>query len=169
MTRRITAFVLVALTTLAVNVKGQTKESPLLLYRGDYDGPMPRNTKTVVPEYPRTARAGSMILQLTIRPDGKVDAIKPIRPLQGATDAAIAAIKQWKYQPVVFKGKPAWAVIDIRLSNPWGSPHTGDPMKAARKTQASASSSLLPKDCCIGVDDGVRTRDFRSHSPALYR
>jgi len=21
----------------------------------------------------------------------------------------------------------------------------------------------------IGVDDGVRTRDFRSHSPALYR
>ncbi|MFL6279003.1 MAG: hypothetical protein ACJ731_02740 [Vicinamibacterales bacterium] len=55
---------LAALTTFAVNVDAQTKESPLLLYRGDYYGPTPKKIKTVVPRYPRTARSGAMVLEV---------------------------------------------------------------------------------------------------------
>jgi hypothetical protein len=63
--RRLGATLLLgALTTFAVNVDAQTKESPLLLYRGDYDGPTPKKIKTVVPHYPRTARSGAMVLQV---------------------------------------------------------------------------------------------------------
>jgi TonB family protein len=105
---------LAALVALPVNVAAQTKEAPLLLYKGD--GPNTKPTRTVIPRYPRSATTGSMILEVTIRPDGNVDSVKAIRPLRGATDAAIASVKRWRFQPVIFKGTPAWAVIDLQIS-----------------------------------------------------
>ena len=110
---------LAALVALPVNVAAQTKEAPLLLYKGD--GPTTKPTRTVIPRYPRSATTGSMILEVTIRPDGNVDSVKAIRPLRGATDAAIASVKRWRFQPVIFKRTPAWAVIDLQISNPWRS------------------------------------------------
>jgi hypothetical protein len=44
------------------------------------------------------AQAGSMVLALTLRPDERADAVTAIRPLRGATEAAIAATKQWEYE-----------------------------------------------------------------------
>ena len=32
-----------------------------------------------------------------------MDAVTAIRPLRGATEAAIAATKQWQYQPVFYQ------------------------------------------------------------------
>jgi TonB-like protein len=113
----IVAAILIAVLAIATGVNGQTKDSPLLLYKGG--GPVPKKIKTVIPKYPTSAQAGSMVLELTLRPDGKVDAVTAIRPLRGATEAAIAATKQWQYEPVFYRGKPAWAVIDILICNPW--------------------------------------------------
>ena len=101
----------------AIAAHGQTKDSPLRLYEG---GPDPKIIKRVIPHYPRSAQSGSMVLELTLRPDGKVDAVTVIRPLRGATDAAIAALKRWEYEPILFKGKPAWAIIDVLIWNPCG-------------------------------------------------
>jgi TonB-like protein len=112
----VAAVLIAVFATLPVEVHSQTRDSPLRLYE---NGPAPRKVKTVIPKYPPSAQSGSIILELTLRPDGKVDAVKAIRPLRGATQAAIAAVKKWKYEPVLFKGKPAWAIIDIIICNPW--------------------------------------------------
>ena len=114
MIRKVTALLIAALTIVAGSVEAQTKDSPILLYKGDY--PTSTRTKTVIPKYPSTSRSGSMVLELTIRPNGTVEAVKAIRPQPGATQAAVAAVKQWKFQPVIFRGKPAWAVLDILIS-----------------------------------------------------
>ena len=113
----IVAAISIAVLAIATGVNGQTKDSPLLLYKGG--SPLPKTIKTVIPKYPTGAQPGSMVLELTLRPDGKVDAVTAIRPLPGATKAAIAATKQWQYEPVFYRGKPAWAVLDIRICNPW--------------------------------------------------
>jgi hypothetical protein len=93
----IVAAILIAVLAIATGVNGQTKDSPLLLYKGG--GPVPKKIKTVIPKYPASAQAGSMVLELTLRPDGKVDAVTAIRPLRGATEAAI-----FEYCP--YKGVP---------------------------------------------------------------
>jgi hypothetical protein len=116
----IVAAIWIAVLAVATGVNGQTKDSPLLLYKSG--SPVPRKIKTVIPKYPTSAQAGSMVLELTLRPDGKVDAVTAIRPLRGATEAAIAATKQWQYEPVFYRGQPAWAVIDIVICNPWRCP-----------------------------------------------
>ena len=115
----VAAVVIAVFATLPAEVDGQTRDSPILLYRGDH--PVPRKIKTVIPNYPTSAQAGSMVLELTLRPDGNVDAVKVIRPLRGATEAAIAAVRKWRYEPVLFRGEPAWAIIDIVIWNPWRS------------------------------------------------
>jgi hypothetical protein len=109
--------ILLAVLARTAGANAQTKDSPLLLYKGG--GGVPKKIKTVIPKYPANAQAGSMVLELTLRPDGKVDAVTAIRPLRGATGAAIAATKRWQYEPVFYRGKPAWAVIDVLICNPW--------------------------------------------------
>lgn len=112
---------MVTLFAITATAGGQTKDSPLRLYQGPGNGPVPKKIKTVTPRYPKGAQTGSMVLEVTLRPDGTVEAVTPIRRLRGATDAAIAAVKQWRYEPVVFRGKPAWAILDILIWNPWRS------------------------------------------------
>jgi TonB family protein len=144
MSRTVTVLlVAAALAMIAWNVHAQTKESPLLLYNGEY--PAPKKTKTVVPQYPSTAHSGSMILELTIRPDGKVEAVKAIRPRVGAMDAAIAAVKQWQFEPVLFRGKRAWAVLDIVIRNPWDSRDVTPGSVAPRKHTSERS----PRPTCV--------------------
>jgi TonB family protein len=119
MVRVFTAGFLAVAFMVAVPANGQTKDSPLRLYKaGD---PVPKKTKTVIQKYPRAAQTGSMILELTLRPDGRVEAVTVVRPLGGATDAAVAALKQWRYEPIVVNGRPVWAIFDVRIWNPWSS------------------------------------------------
>jgi len=141
MSRTVTVLLIAAaLALIGWNVHAQTKESPLLLYEGDY--PAPKKTKTVVPQYPSTAHAGSMVLELTIGPDGKVEAVKAIRPLVGATDAAIVAVKQWEFEPIPFRGKPGWAVLDLVIRNPWDSRDAFAPRKRV-------GSEASPRSKCV--------------------
>ena len=76
-----------AMPTIGWNVQAQTKESPVLDY------PAPKKTKTVLPNYPSTAHSGSMVLELTIRPDGKVDAVV-IRNPWDSRDVSVAPRKR---------------------------------------------------------------------------
>ena len=51
---------------------------------------------------------------------------------------------------------------------------SGEQKSSPRASVSKPLAKLLESDdllgiCGYGVDDGVRTRDFRSHSPALYR
>src|SRR5687768_15354548 len=68
----IVAAIWIDVLAIATGVNGQTKDSPLLLYKGG--SAVPKKIKTVIPKYPAGAQTGSMVLELTLRPDGRVDA-----------------------------------------------------------------------------------------------
>ena len=59
----------------------------------------------VDPEYPRALlaqqRAGSVLVQFTVRPDGSVDAPQALRsPDRKLSAAALNAVKQWRFGPI---------------------------------------------------------------------
>ena len=84
----------------------------------------PRPVHKVTPLYPEKCREdkieGSVILELTADKKGNVAKVRVIKPSHPDLDAsAIEALKQWKYKPVIKKGKPApvvfVVVVDFKL------------------------------------------------------
>ncbi len=72
---------------------------------------MPKKTHSVEPVLPPNARAaglkGPVILTGTIGSDGYVTKIKVLKSVEGLDELAVAAFKQWRYEPVLDdQGKP---------------------------------------------------------------
>jgi TonB family protein len=65
----------------------------------------------VEPEYPEEARQrqmqGSVVLDVRIRRDGTVQTVNPVSGQGLLADAAIAAVKQWRFKPRMVQGQPA--------------------------------------------------------------
>jgi TonB family protein len=91
----------------------------------------PRVLKKTLPEYPAEARArhveGSVTLQGRITEQGTVEEVKVVKSeateggfVESFKNSAIAAFRQWRYQPATIDGKPVptdWTVVlDFRLS-----------------------------------------------------
>lgn len=96
--------------------KGDSKADPVAV--GGTITP-PKRVKTVAPSFGADAPKGTMILEVLGTPAGKVDSVRVVRGVQGATDAAVAAVKQWEYEPVVFEGRRVWFKMGVVVSNPW--------------------------------------------------
>lgn len=65
----------------------------------------------VQPEYPYLAKsshvAGTVLLHAVITPEGVVDNLFPLSsPSDLLTDAAVRAVRQWKYRPYLLNGTP---------------------------------------------------------------
>jgi TonB family protein len=97
------------------------------------EGDYPKIASSVAPEYPRDARmkhiSASVTLEAMILRDGSVGRIRVLKPAGrgcGFEEAALAAVRQWKYLPGKVKGQPADVkfkiVIDFSLqgSDPMG-------------------------------------------------
>jgi TonB family protein len=65
----------------------------------------------VEPEYPEEARQlqmqGSVVLDVRMGRDGAVQTVNPVSGQGLLVDAAIAAVKQWRFKPRMVKGQPA--------------------------------------------------------------
>ncbi len=65
----------------------------------------------VEPEYPEEARQrqmqGSVVLDVRVGRDGTVQTVNPVSGQGLLADAAIAAVKQWRFKPRMVKGQPA--------------------------------------------------------------
>jgi TonB family protein len=78
----------------------------------------------VSPQYPPEAKAahvqGTVSLVITIGKDGSVTDVKEISGPPELIPAAVAAVKQWRYHPIIFRGEPqeASTVIDIPFKPP---------------------------------------------------
>lgn len=78
----------------------------------------------VPPEYPAEAKSahvqGTVSLLVTISKDGNVTNVKEISGPQDLVSAAVAAVKQWRYHPILFRGEPqeASTVVDIPFRLP---------------------------------------------------
>jgi protein TonB len=86
-----------------VRVGGSIKE-PALLHR-------------VEPIYPALAVAtgleGAVILEAIVDRDGRVDGLRVLRS-QGVLDrAALEAVRQWRYSPVLLNGRPEKFILTV--------------------------------------------------------
>jgi periplasmic protein TonB len=64
----------------------------------------------VAPIYPASAKRnhveGTVVLHGVVTKDGSVDQLQVVSGPAALTDAAIAAVKQWKYEPATFQDQP---------------------------------------------------------------
>jgi protein TonB len=81
--------------------------------------------RRVEPEYPALAAAaqvqGTVILEALVSAEGCVESIKVLRSVHRLLDkAAMDALMQWQYSPLVLNGKPVPFVltVTIRFSDP---------------------------------------------------
>ena len=79
-----------------------------------------RLTKRVNPEYPAQARAarvqGIVVLSVGIGTDGKVIDVSVVQGHDLLNDAAIAAVRQWEYDPFFLNGQPVEVATQVTLS-----------------------------------------------------
>lgn len=77
--------------------------------------------KRVMPEYPDKAlrynREGHVVVEYSINTDGSVTSPKVIEAVPEALfdEAALAAVKKWKYQPNFSGGEPDMALARTRI------------------------------------------------------
>jgi len=74
----------------------------------------------VEPEYPIVAVnakvTGMVILEATVDEQGRVTDVKLLRSIILLDQAAIKAVKQWRYQPLVLNGAPVPFILVVTLS-----------------------------------------------------
>ncbi len=80
---------------------------------------MPRLIKRVEPVYPEIPRdariQGTVILEATTDIYGRVAAIKILRSIPLLDEAAVNAVRQWLYEPMVINGRPRAVVFTVTV------------------------------------------------------
>ena len=72
------------------------------------------------PVYPPVARAaavqGVVILELTIGEDGAVSDARVLRSIPLLDQAALDAVRQWRYEPTLLNGVPTRAIMTATVN-----------------------------------------------------
>jgi protein TonB len=80
---------------------------------------IPRLLKRVEPAYPEIARQahvqGTVILEATTDIYGRVVEVKVLRSMPLLDGAAVEAVRQWLYEPMVINGRPRGVVFTVTL------------------------------------------------------
>lgn len=80
----------------------------------------PERIKYVAPVYPEVAAAarvsGIVIVEATIGTDGSVTEAHVIRSIALLDQAALDAVKQWKYTPTTLNGKPVPVIMTVTVN-----------------------------------------------------
>jgi len=78
---------------------------------------VPRLISKVLPAYPPQAKQqhvwGEVVLEVTLKNDGTVDQVSVIDGSALLVEAATSAVKQWRYQSLVVKGKPVLKFVVV--------------------------------------------------------
>jgi protein TonB len=80
----------------------------------------PAKTVHVSPVYPAIARAakvqGTVILEAVISATGHVENVRVLRSVQLLDDAAIEAVRQWRFTPTFLNGEPIPVVMTVTVT-----------------------------------------------------
>jgi protein TonB len=86
----------------------------------------PRLIKAVTPRYPESARRlgfeGTVIIEATTDLKGRVASTRVLKSVPPLDQAAVKAVKQWVYEPLIIDGRPRRIVftVTIRFSLNYG-------------------------------------------------
>jgi TonB family protein len=79
----------------------------------------PKLIKMVEPVYPEQARKegieGVVILEATVDIQGSVESVKVLHSIPALDQAAIDAVKQWVYEPLILDGKPRPVIFTVTV------------------------------------------------------
>ena len=80
----------------------------------------PSLIKRVPPVYPRIAVSagvqGTVILEATVGRDGRVEGVEVLRSVALLDRAAMDAVRQWQYEPLLLNGKPERFILTVSVS-----------------------------------------------------
>jgi periplasmic protein TonB len=80
----------------------------------------PALVKRVEPIYPDVALmakvGGMVILEAVVDANGTVESVKVLRSVKFLDNAALEAVKQWKYSPLILNGVPTPFVLTVTLN-----------------------------------------------------
>lgn len=92
---------------------------PTRLLRVGGDIRAPRKLHHVAPIYPTIASqarvAGTVILEATISPSGEVADVRVLRSVPLLDAAAVAAVRQWRYDPPRLNGVPVAVLLTVTV------------------------------------------------------
>jgi TonB family protein len=79
------------------------------------DVPEPVTTHRIAPVFP-PGRRGSVILEVTIGPDGRVVDVRTLRADDGFEAPAVAAVRQWRFTPTIVDGRAIRVIHTVTLT-----------------------------------------------------
>jgi protein TonB len=81
---------------------------------------VPTKVFDVAPAYPAIAREarvqGVVIIEATIGTDGAVQSARVLRSVPLLDEAALAAVRQWRYSPTLLNGRPVPVVMTVTVN-----------------------------------------------------
>jgi protein TonB len=79
----------------------------------------PKLAYRVAPEYPQLARdarvGGMVIVEAQVGTDGRVKVVKVLRGIPLLDEAAVEAVRQWRYQPLLLNGEPTQFILTVTV------------------------------------------------------
>lgn len=123
------------------------QDAPL---EGGKDVPVPKRLSgkdPVLPQMAREARVqGFLIFEVTVSTDGRVTDIRSLRTIPLVDQAAIDAMKTWRYEPTLVEGVARRVkfneIVDMFLSD-------GDAIKSYEKQIDDRESKPAWRDFCV--------------------
>ena len=95
----------------------QLSREPIRLHAGIV---APRKVRDLMPVYPTLARSagarGVVIIEATIDASGDVVAAKVLRSIPMLDDAALTAVRQWRFTPARLNGEPVSVLMTITIN-----------------------------------------------------
>jgi TonB family protein len=83
---------------------------------------LPEAITKVPPNYPDAARAagaqGTVLVQALVLEDGTVGDWRVVQSVPGLDEAAVAAVRQWRFKPALNKGVPVavWVAVPVKFT-----------------------------------------------------
>lgn len=79
----------------------------------------PRLISYIPPAYPETAKAkgiqGTVVLSVVLTAEGRIASAKVLKSIPELDQAALDAVKQWRYEPMTANGRPRGVVFTVSV------------------------------------------------------
>ena len=164
--RQITSLFIMGLLVASPSIASQSVAPQAVQPTPTQTGPLriggqvkaPTRVKYVAPIYPEGARAanvsGIVIIEATVGKDGSVTEAHVIRSIAQLDQAALDAVKQWKYTPTTLNGAPVPVIMTVTVNFSFDQ-KTADPAAApaAAPTPQAAEAPASRRDPAIDYTD----------------